>query len=123
MDTDCNEKFEEFVKSKFPEYFKECPEYIRHKTTLIYPGLLIDNGIKLTKVMHNPGEFMITRASAYHSGFNFGYNVAEAVNFALPNWLTIAPLVKCCTCTDSTVRINMTSFEENISFYNSKRHS
>ena len=40
VDIDCNEKFENFVKSKFPDYFKECPEYLRHKTTLIYPGLL-----------------------------------------------------------------------------------
>jgi DNA damage-responsive transcriptional repressor / [histone H3]-trimethyl-L-lysine36 demethylase len=64
---------------------------------------LINNGIKLTKVIHNPGEFMITRAAGYHSGFNFGYNLAEAVNFALPYWLDIAQNVKCCTCTDSTV--------------------
>lgn len=102
------------MKTKFPEYFKECPEYIRHKTTLIYPGLLAENGIKLTKVIHNPGEFMITRAAGYHSGFNFGYNVAEAVNFALPNWLQIGPNVRCCNCSDSTVRINMASFEENM---------
>jgi hypothetical protein len=90
---DSSQKFEEFVKSKFPEYFKECPEYIRHKTTLIYPGILQDHGIKLTKMVHREGEFMITRASAYHSGFNYGYNVAEAVNFALPNWIDIAQKV------------------------------
>jgi hypothetical protein len=114
VDIDCNAKFEKFVQNKFPEYFKDCPEYIRHKTTLIYPGLLIANGIKLTKVIHNPGEFMITRAAAYHSGFNFGFNVAEAVNFALTNWLQIAPYVKCCNCSDSTVRINMANFEENM---------
>lgn len=46
---------------------------------------------------------MITRAAGYHSGFNFGYNLAEAVNFALPYWLDIAQNAKCCTCTDSTV--------------------
>ena len=52
VDMDSNEKFEEFVKSKFPEYFKECPEYIRHKTTLIYPGLLLEQGIKMHKMIH-----------------------------------------------------------------------
>jgi jumonji domain-containing protein 2 len=70
VDLDCNEKFETFVKSKFPDYFKECPEFIRHKTTLIYPGLLLENGIKLHKMVHEEGEYMISRASAYHSGFN-----------------------------------------------------
>ena len=70
VDLDCNEKFEAFVKSKFPDYFKGCPEFIRHKTTLIYPGLLLENGIKLHKMVHEEGEYMISRASAYHSGFN-----------------------------------------------------
>lgn len=90
VDLDSSQRFEEFVRTKFPDYFKECPEYIRHKTTLISPSLLLDYGVKLTKMVHNEGEYMITRAAAYHSGFNFGFNVAEAVNFALPNWIDIA---------------------------------
>ena len=114
VDTDCSEKFEKFVKSKFPEYVKECPEFIRHKTTLIYPGHLLENGIKLTKSIHNEGEFMITRAGAYHAGFNFGFNIAEAVNFALPQWLTLGDSAKCCRCLGDSVKINMGSFKENI---------
>jgi hypothetical protein len=116
VDLTCNEKFENFVKSKFPDYFKDCPEYIRHKTTLIYPGLLLANGIKMSRVQHNVGEFIISRAAAYHSGFNFGYNVAEAVNFALPNWLDIGAVAKSCTCSGDAVRINMTSFTENFKY-------
>lgn len=87
VDLDCNEKFENFVKTKFPEYCKECPEFIRHKTTLIYPGLILENGIRIKKMIHKQGEFMISRCSGYHAGFNFGFNIAEAVNFALPDWL------------------------------------
>ena len=89
INIDCNQYFEEFAKSKFPEQARECPEFIRHKTTLFYPGLLVDNGIEMTKTIHNEGEFMISRCSGYHAGFNFGFNIAEAVNFALNDWLKI----------------------------------
>jgi hypothetical protein len=98
------------VKSKFPEYFKECPEFIRHKTTLIHPQVLRDHGIKVTKLAHRQGEYMITRASGYHSGFNHGFNIAEAVNFALPTWLEIGKKVGACKCVKDSVHFNMGNF-------------
>ncbi len=114
IDIQDNEKFEHFVQSKFPEYFKDCPEYIRHKTTLIHPSVLLEKGIRMTKMVHRPGEFMISRARGYHSGFNQGYNLAEAVNFALPAWLKLAQSVSACKCVNDSVSINMSHFLQNI---------
>ena len=57
---------------------------------------------------------MISRAAAYHSGFNFGFNIAEAVNFALLRWLDLAGKVNSCNCVNDSVRINMGNFIKNI---------
>ena len=54
---------------------------------------------------------MISRASAYHAGFNSGYNLAEAVNFALPSWIEIGKKAGVCQCQPDSVKIEMADFE------------
>ena len=110
VDLDSNEDFELLARDHFTDCFRECPEFLRHKTTLIEPGVLLKNGIKLRKIVQKPREFVIARAKAYHSGFNAGFNIAEAVNFALPGWLEVAKDVKYCMCESDSVRINMNVF-------------
>lgn len=51
------------------------------------PSELQQQGIPVYRATHNPGEFMITFPSAYHAGFNNGFNCAEACNFADLNWI------------------------------------
>jgi len=49
-------------------------------------------------MVQRPREFVIARAKAYHSGFNAGFNIAEAVNFALPAWIEVGEKVSYCRC-------------------------
>jgi jumonji domain-containing protein 2 len=51
INLDCNKQFEKFASSQFPAQAKDCSEFIRHKTTLFYPGVLLDNGVSLTKAV------------------------------------------------------------------------
>ena len=57
------------------------------KTTMVSPKVLMEAGVKVCRVVHRPGEYVVTFPRAYHGGFNHGLNLAEAVNFALDSWL------------------------------------
>lgn len=77
------------MKKIVPELFKEQPDLLHHMTTSLNPHFLLDNGIQVTSVQQNAGEFVITFPRAYHAGYNEGLNFAEAVNFAPPDWVNI----------------------------------
>ena len=57
-----------------------------NKTTMFCPKLLIENGVRVYRIVQNPGEYVLTFPQAYHGGFSTGFNLGEAVNFATRNW-------------------------------------
>ena len=80
-------KFENFLKLKFPFKSIDCSQFLRHKTILINPYILKSQipELKITKFQQNPGEIIITFSKSFHTGFNSGFNINEAVNFATPS--------------------------------------
>lgn len=82
------DKFEEAIKSEAPELFEQQPALLYQLVTMMNPGRLQELGVKVVGCDQRPNEFVITWPKAYHCGFNHGINFNEAVNFALPDWLS-----------------------------------
>lgn len=101
-----HKKFYTLMKEIFAEDYKQCHEFLRHKTFLASPQFLAKHGITCNKIVHKQGEFMITYPYGYHAGFNFGFNLAESVNFALDDWFPFAEKTQKCECITDAVAIN-----------------
>ena len=86
---------------------KNCPEFLRHKRSLLSPKVLQKAGIKYTTAIQRPGDAIITFPAGYHFGFNSGFNVAEATNFGVPEWIPYGWQARVCLCRPDSVRIDM----------------
>ncbi|CAJ0934566.1 unnamed protein product [Ranitomeya imitator] len=82
------EQLEEVMKKLTPELFESQPDLLHQLVTLMNPNTLMAHGVPVVRTNQCAGEFVITFPRAYHSGFNQGYNFAEAVNFCTADWLT-----------------------------------
>lgn len=105
-------KFESMARQEFPELYNNCKGFLRHKDIMFSPSMLRTHNVPYIQAKQEPGEFMVIRAAAYHAGFNMGFNCAEAVNFALPDWLSIGRKTVSCKCDalKDAVQIDMRFF-------------
>eukprot|EP00096_Caligus_rogercresseyi_P011047 TRINITY_DN422_c0_g1_i1.p1 TRINITY_DN422_c0_g1~~TRINITY_DN422_c0_g1_i1.p1 ORF type:complete len:1514 (+),score=534.84 TRINITY_DN422_c0_g1_i1:112-4653(+) len=83
------EKAETIMRESAKELFTGQPDLLHHIVTTVNPNILQAHGIPIYRGEQHAGEFIITFPRAYHAGFNAGYNLAEAVNFAPPDWLSL----------------------------------
>lgn len=105
-------RFERMAEGYFPDESRACRAFLRHKSTIISPKVLKNHSIPFSKVTQEAGEFMITFPYAYHSGYNHGYNIAEATNFASEFWIDYGKWATLCNCRSQAdmVRISMQMF-------------
>uniref|UniRef100_A0A8P4GLT3 Lysine-specific demethylase 4B n=1 Tax=Dicentrarchus labrax TaxID=13489 RepID=A0A8P4GLT3_DICLA len=103
-------RLERLATGFFPNSFKGCEAFLRHKMTLISPSILKKYGIPFDKITQEAGEFMITFPYGYHAGFNHGFNCAESTNFATVRWIDYGKVATQCTCSRDMVKISMEPF-------------
>ncbi|KAG0168879.1 hypothetical protein DFQ30_004217 [Apophysomyces sp. BC1015] len=80
-------KFEDTMKRAVPELFEQQPDLLFQLVTMLSPGRLLKEKVRVYAVDQRPGQFVVTFPKAYHSGFNHGFNFCEAVNFAPLEWI------------------------------------
>ncbi|KAG9333773.1 hypothetical protein JZ751_010216 [Albula glossodonta] len=73
------EQLEDVMKKLAPELFESQPDLLHQLVTIMNPNTLMSHGV----------PFVITFPRAYHSGFNQGFNFAEAVNFCTVDWMPL----------------------------------
>uniref|UniRef100_A0A8C7SEL8 [histone H3]-trimethyl-L-lysine(4) demethylase n=1 Tax=Oncorhynchus mykiss TaxID=8022 RepID=A0A8C7SEL8_ONCMY len=81
------EQLESVMKKLAPELFDSQPDLLHQLVTIMNPNILMEHGVPVFRTNQCAGEFVVTFPRAYHSGFNQGYNFAEAVNFCTADWL------------------------------------
>ncbi|XP_066559598.1 lysine (K)-specific demethylase 5Ba isoform X3 [Amia ocellicauda] len=83
------EQLEEVMKKLAPELFESQPDLLHQLVTIMNPNTLMSHGVPIYRTNQCAGEFVITFPRAYHSGFNQGFNFAEAVNFCTVDWVPL----------------------------------
>uniref|UniRef100_A0A3Q2G4C5 [histone H3]-trimethyl-L-lysine(4) demethylase n=1 Tax=Cyprinodon variegatus TaxID=28743 RepID=A0A3Q2G4C5_CYPVA len=83
------EQLEKVMKKLAPELFDSQPDLLHQLVTIMNPNTLMAHGVPIYRTNQCAGEFVITFPRAYHSGFNQGFNFAEAVNFCTVDWMPL----------------------------------
>ncbi|KVI07334.1 hypothetical protein Ccrd_014255 [Cynara cardunculus var. scolymus] len=79
-------KLEAAMRKHLPDLFAEQPDLLHKLVTQLSPSILTSEGVPIYRCIQNSGEFVLTFPRSYHSGFNCGFNCAEAVNVAPVDW-------------------------------------
>jgi len=105
-------RLEAVARKLFPTWSNACYNFMRHKICMTHPKLLAKYGITVNKVVQEERDMIVVWPHAYHSGFNHGFNIAEASNFGTPKWIEYGMRYRPCMCADAdrVVKVDMEPF-------------
>ncbi|KAJ8599303.1 hypothetical protein CTAYLR_008838 [Chrysophaeum taylorii] len=84
--------FENVVRRFYKQRLMEVPDLLHNLNTMFSPSKLKALQVPVFRLVQKPGMFVVTYPQAFHSGFSYGFNCGEAVNFATSNWIRFASL-------------------------------
>lgn len=87
ISNDHSEQFREAMLLLVPRYCKDKKIWLPSDTVMIPPPLLTSHNIPLSRVVQQPGQFIVVFPKAFTSSISTGYLVSESVYFAHASWL------------------------------------
>ncbi|CAH0716320.1 unnamed protein product, partial [Brenthis ino] len=82
-----SERFRQAVEILCPTSRQNKTLWLPSDITMIPPNLLLEHAVSLSRVVQNPGEFIIVFPKSYSSSICTGYTVSESVYFATNSWV------------------------------------
>ncbi|XP_032785720.1 lysine-specific demethylase 4E-like [Daphnia magna] len=100
-----------FFRKNIPSFYEKCRSAELHKCFLVMPQLFKANypPIPFHCFKQCKGDYIITFPGAFHFVVNSGLNMAQATNFAFPEWLPFAKAREGCSCVYSESFIAVSS--------------
>lgn len=97
---DDRQLFESIVGDLFKQKLADCDNFLRHKENYIDPYKLKRDypRLRISKMYQDQNEISLAFSEGYHCGFNTGFNIAEAINYATSAWLPKINKFRGCRC-------------------------
>ncbi|KAK2708533.1 hypothetical protein QYM36_014215, partial [Artemia franciscana] len=93
LSVDQEPAFRSAVQKLWPGFIQNKRVWLPSDAVMISPRALHEKGIRLSRTVQNPGEFIVVFPRAFTNSISTGYSVSESAYFAPIAWLKTAPQI------------------------------
>ncbi|XP_063394199.1 protein Jumonji [Cydia fagiglandana] len=80
--------FRRAVETLCPAYCQNKSIWLASEITMVPPNILSEHGVKLSRLLQRPGEYVLVFPEAHSCSITTGFGISESVYFASNAWLT-----------------------------------